>query len=76
MSKVIQIRDVPDDVQPTLKERAPDQGRTLSELAREQQIAYAKQPTMAEFLARVDALPKVDVGESAADAIRAGRDER
>jgi plasmid stability protein len=76
MSKVIQIRDVPDDVHRTLKVRAAEQGRSLSELAREQLIAYAKQPTMAEFLARVDALPKIDVGESAADAIRAGRDER
>jgi plasmid stability protein len=76
MSKVIQIRDVPDDVHRTLKARAAEQGRSLSELLREQLINYAKQPSMAEFLARIDALPPVDVDESPADIIRAGRAER
>jgi len=76
MSKVIQIRDVPDDVHQTLKKRAAEQGRSLSELAREQLTEYARQPTMDEFFARIDELPRVDVGESGADAIRAGREER
>jgi hypothetical protein len=76
MSKVIQIRDVPDDVHRTLKVRAAEQGRSLSELARERLTEYARQPTIDEFFARIDELPRVDVGESAADAVRAGREER
>ncbi|HWV86401.1 MAG TPA: ribbon-helix-helix protein, CopG family [Capillimicrobium sp.] len=76
MSKVIQVRDVPDDVHRRLKARAAEQGRSLSELVREQLIAYARQPTPAEMWERLEALPPLDPGESAADAIRAGRAER
>jgi plasmid stability protein len=75
MNKVIQVRDVPSDVHRRLKARAAEQGRTLSELVREQLEEAARRPSMAEMLDRLAAREAVDPGESSADAVRAGRDD-
>lgn len=76
MGKTIQVRDVPPNVHRRLKARAAEQGRTLSELVREQLEDAAQRPTMAEMLDRLSAAEPVDAGESSADSVRAGRDER
>jgi antitoxin FitA len=76
MNKIIQVRDVPPDVHRRLKVRAAEQGRTMSELVREQLEEVARRPSMAEMLVRLRASEPADVGETSAAAVRAGRDER
>jgi antitoxin FitA len=76
MKKIIQVRDVPPEVHRRLKARAAEQGRTLSELVREQLEDAARRPTMAEALERLAADEPVDMDEQSAVAVRAGRDER
>lgn len=76
MNKIIQVRDVPPEVHRRLKTRAAEQGRTLSELVREQLEEAARRPTMAEVLQRLAADEPADMPESSAVAVRAGRDER
>jgi len=76
MPKVIQVRNVPDDVHRRLKVRAAEDGRSLSDLVREELIELSARPTLAEMVERLRELPPVDVGESSADAVRAGRAER
>lgn len=76
MNKIIQVRDVSPDVHRRLKVRAAEQGRTLSELVREQLEEVARRPSMAEMLQRLHADEPAEVGETSAAAVRAGRDER
>jgi len=76
MSKTLQVRDLPDDVHRRLKLRALEEGRSMSDYVREQLTEIASRPTLAEIYARIDASPAVDIPESAADAIRDGRDGR
>ena len=76
MSKVIQVRGVTDEAHRRLKARAAEEGRTLSELVRAELIEIAGRPTLAEVLERVRRREPVEVDEPAADAVRAGRDER
>lgn len=73
MSKVLQVRDVPDDVHRALKVRAAEQGRTLSELVRAELVEVARRPTLATMLARLAERDPVSVHEEAADAVRSGR---
>jgi plasmid stability protein len=76
MSKTIQVRNVPEDVHRELKVRAAKARMSLSELVLEELIEIARRPTMSEWLEDVASLEPVEVPESAADAIRAGREER
>lgn len=76
MSKVIQVRDVPDDVHRALKIRAAEEGRTLSELVRAELVEAARRPTLATMLERLGEREPVSPAESAADAVRSGRSER
>ncbi len=76
MSKVLQVRDVPDDVHRRLKLRAAEQDRSLSDLVRAELVEIARRPTMAEALARIASREPVDIAEPSADAVRAGRAER
>lgn len=73
MTKTIQIRNVPDDVHRTLAERAARQHRSLSDVVLDEVVRVARQPTMEEWLARVDALPPLDLGGPVAPSIRADR---
>lgn len=76
MSKVIQVRDVPDDVHRALKVRAAEEGRTLSELVRAELVEVASRPTLATMLERLGDRDPVLTEETAAEAIRSGRAER
>lgn len=76
MSKVIQVRDVPDDVHRALKIRAAEEGRTLSELVRAELAEVARRPTLATMLERLGEREPVTLDEAAADAVRSGRAER
>ena len=76
MSKMIQIRNVPDELHREAKVRAARAGMSLSGyLLRELERTLAG-PTMEELLARIAAREQPELSESSAEAVRAIRDER
>lgn len=76
MSKMIQVRDVPDQVHGILKSRAAREGMTLSDFIKRELAKSAERPTMAEWLARTRQAKPIPSKRSAAQIIRELRDER
>lgn len=76
MSKMIQVRHVPDHLHRRLKQRAAAAGMSLSDYLLAELERSASQLTAEEVKARVAALAVVPMQESAADAVRAERDAR
>ncbi len=74
--KMLQIRNVPDDLHRRLKARAAMEGTSLSELALAELRRSLERPTRRELIERVQARERVAVAEAAVDAVRAGRDGR
>jgi plasmid stability protein len=74
--KLLQIKNVPDDVHRTLKARAALAGMSLSEYALAELRRAAERPTRDEILARVAARPRPRLRRTPAVAIRAERDSR
>jgi len=74
MSKMIQIRNVPDDLHRTLKVRAAQAGMTLSNYLLSEIEQVANKPTMEEWLERVSRDEPVEVDESPEVIIRRIRD--
>jgi len=74
--KLIQVRNVPDEIHRRLKIRAAEQSRTLSDLALGALTEYASRPSMAEVLDRVRARAGVELPGGAAAAIDEARGER
>jgi antitoxin FitA len=72
--KMIQIRNVPDDLHRALKVRAAKEGTTLSELILRELPRIAHRPSMGEVLARIRSREPVLGIESSANFIRAHRD--
>lgn len=76
MSKMIQVRNVPDDLHRELKARAARAGNTLSDyLLRELERAAAR-PTPAELRARLATRRPIEPVQSIADALRSEREAR
>jgi hypothetical protein len=76
MSKLIQIRHVPDRVHRTLKERAARAGMSLSDYLLSELEDLARRPTPEEMRDRLESRARVLEGESSVAAVRAGRSER
>lgn len=76
MSKMIQVRNVPDSLHRTLKARAAMEGISLSDYLLKEMRRMAERPTMEELRQRVAKLEPVKLTVSAADIIRAEREER
>ena len=76
MSKMIQIRHVPDSLHRRLRARAATAGMTLSDYLRQQLERSAEQLTPAELRERLATLPRTVVRETPADAVRGERDSR
>lgn len=74
--KLLQIRNVPDDVHRTLKARAAMAGMSLSEYALAELRRAAERPTRTEILARIAARPPSRLRRSPATAVRAERESR
>lgn len=74
MSKMIQLRNVPDDLHRKLKARAATAGMTLSDFLIREAKLIADRPTNEEMIARLRALPPVKLKTSAAKIIREMRD--
>jgi hypothetical protein len=73
--KMIQIRNVPDDLHRSLKERAAREGTTLSDLILDELPRVAHKPSPAQLLERIRRRSPVP-GDDAAALIRAERAER
>lgn len=74
MPKMIQIRNVPDEVHRRLKVRAAEEGLTLSDLLARQAQELAERPTLAEMLRRLTRGPaRAPLRVSAAEIIREHR---
>ena len=76
MSRMIQVRNVPDGLHRTLKARAAMAGMSLSDFLLAEMRCLADRPTIAELRERVHRRSRVTVGMSAADAVRLERDAR
>jgi plasmid stability protein len=76
MSKMIQLRNVPDDLHRKLKVRAAQANLTLSDYLLREAAAVAERPTIEEILERLRKRAPVSTAESAAEAVRAERDAR
>lgn len=74
--KMLQIRNVPDELHGRLKARAALEGQSLSEFALGELRRSMERPSRRELLARVAARTPVATEESAADAVRAERTAR
>ena len=72
---MIQIRNVPDDLHRSLKERAAREGTTLSDLILRELPRLARRPSPEEVLERIRNREPVG-GPPAAELIRAARAER
>jgi antitoxin FitA len=73
MTKMLQVRNVPDDVHARLKERAKAAGMTMSEYVLRELKELADKPSLNEIWRRPEAR---DSSVSLADAAQLIRDER
>lgn len=73
---MVQIRGVPEHLHRKLKARAALAGQSLSEYLLTELKKSLERPTREELLARVKARSRVELEESAADAVRAERNSR
>jgi plasmid stability protein len=73
--KMLQIRNVPDDLHRALKERAAREGTTMSELVLRELPRVAYKPSPEEVMARILRMPPVG-GPSGAELVRESREER
>jgi len=74
MSKMVQIRNVPDALHRTLKARAAGAGRTLSDYLLAELERLAARPTREEILARIHGRTRVTLKTPAAVVIREERE--
>jgi plasmid stability protein len=70
--KILQIRNVPDDVHRALKERAAREGTTMSELVLRELPRLASRPSQEQIVERILSREPVG-GPPAAELIRAER---
>ena len=74
MSKMIQIRNVPEGVHRKLKARAAEAGRSLSDFLLTEIAKAAERPTPDELWERIRSRDPVTPGVAPADAVREERD--
>jgi antitoxin FitA len=75
-SKMIQIRDIPEQVHGTLKARAAREGMSLSDFVKRELERTAERPSMKEWLERTRQTKPIPAKRSAAQIIRELRDAR
>ena len=74
MSKMVQVRNVPEALHRKLKARAAEAGRTLSDYLLAELERLAARPTRDEMLARIHGRKRVTLTTRAAVAIREERE--
>jgi len=76
MSRMIQVRNVPDSLHRILKVRAAQAGMSLSDYLLAELRKIAERPTMDELRKRLQQREPVTLPISAAQAVREERDSR
>jgi antitoxin FitA len=76
MSKMIQLRHVPEDVHRKLKARAAEEGLSLSDYLLREVTLIAERPTRDELRRRIARRSRVTPKASPASAVRAERESR
>jgi len=76
MSKMIQIRNVPEPLHRKLKARAAMEGMTLSDYLMSEIRRSAEKPTLSELKERLKRRKPVSLKISTAEAVRQERDSR
>jgi len=76
MSKMIQVRNLPEHVHRTLKSRAAREGMSLSDFLKKELARAAERPTMQEWLERAQHAKPIRAKRSPAEVIRELRDSR
>lgn len=76
MSKMIQLRNVPDSLHRSLKARAALEGLSLSDYVLAEIRRAAERPTLADLRERLKRRAPVDPRLSSVEAVRADRDAR
>jgi plasmid stability protein len=76
MTKMIQVRNVPDALHRRLKSLAALAGMSLSDYLLKEIRDVAERPTLAEMQARLERLSRVTPSIAPADVIRAERDRQ
>jgi plasmid stability protein len=76
MSKMIQIRNVPDDLHRKLKMRAAKEGLSLSDYLLRMAEREANTLSIEELSERIRRRGRIEIDVSTADIIREGREER
>ena len=76
MPKMVQLKNVPDDLHRLLKARAAMEGMTLSDYLIAEVRRSAERPTPREMRERLARRTPVITSVSAADAVREERDSR
>ncbi len=76
MSKMLQIRNIPDDVHRRLKSRAALAGTSMSEYVLREIRQTLDRPTRAELFARIARLPRIEVDPPPGEILREVRQRR
>ena len=74
MSRILQVRNVSEETHRALKMRAAREGRSLSELVREELERAAVRPSRRELFERIGSRGHAPVSAPLADAVRRMRD--
>ncbi|KAA0252081.1 hypothetical protein FBQ97_21940 [Acidobacteria bacterium ACD] len=76
MSRMIQLRNVPDELHRTLKARAALEGKSLSEYLVGEIRLVAERPTPAELRRRLSGRSRVRTSRTSAEVVREEREAR
>ncbi len=76
MGKMVQLRNVPEDMHRVMKTRAAMAGMSLSDYLLAELKKTLERPTNEELVARLAKLPPVKTKKSSAQMIREERDRR
>ena len=76
MSRMIQIRNVPDELHRSLKVRAAQAGMTLSDYLLREIAIVARRPRLDDLVARIRARGRPSSRLDSASAVRAERESR
>ena len=76
MSKMLQIRNVPDEVHRRLKSRAALAGMSMSDYVLREIEVVLSRPTRDEVFARIAELPPIDLDPPSAEVLREERERR
>ncbi len=76
MSKMVQIRNVPDEIHRALKIRSAEERMTLSDFLLKEVTHIANRPTIRSIISNIKCRDEVILSEDSVQAVRRERDSR